>query len=172
MEITRRGHDVNVADISSVGVVPDLELTNRHLVDDELWERLVNRIVEDEGIERHLAERIMDQALAFLSLVKYEPEGKFSPSELVDIGWHTFILYTKPYSDFCVGLTGHFIHHNPSDVPGVDYTGGGGSDATVVALKRHGIVVDEPLWAHFHEGDCTSSDGGGDQGCRCGPCNY
>ncbi len=161
---------MNAVDISAVEAVPGLVLTNKHLIDDELWERLVNRIVTDEGIERHFAERIMDQALAFLSLVKYEPNGKFNPSELVDIGWHTFILYTKPYNDFCRELTGHFIHHNPTDVPGVDYSDNGGPTATVDALKRHGITVDEPLWAHFHAGDCSNCNGG--QGCQCGSCNY
>lgn len=45
-----------------------------------------------------------------------------------------------------------------------------GSSATAEAMKAAGISVDDPLWAHMHAGDCTAGDG--DQGCRCGPCNY
>lgn len=161
---------MTVVDLSAVQVEPGIELTHKQLIDDALWERLVNRIVEDEGIERHFAERIMDQALGFLALVKYEPEGHFNPSELVDIGWHTFILYTKPYADFCRSYVGHFIHHNPTDDPTADYSDNGGPMATTDAMMRHGLKVDEALWAHFHEGDCSNCNGG--QGCQCGPCNY
>ena len=163
---------MSTVDVSSVLEAPGLELTNKCLVDDVTWDRLVNRIVEDEKIERHLAERIMDQALGFLALVKYEPEGHYGPSALVDIGWHTFILYTKPYAAFCEEFVGHFIHHDPTDVPGVDYSAGTKPSDTVAAMKRHGLFVDEALWAHFHAGDCTASDGDGDQSCQSGPCNY
>jgi hypothetical protein len=41
-------------------------VSGRSLVSDALFERLVARIVADEHVERQMAERIMDQALAFL----------------------------------------------------------------------------------------------------------
>lgn len=138
------------------------ELTHKHLVDDQLWDRLVNRIAKDESMERHLAERAMDQALAFLTLCARAPKVGYSPSPLVDIGWHTFILYTKEYASFCEQVAGRFIHHEPSDVPGVDY-GTGNIAKTVTALRTHGIVVDEPLWANTGH-DC----GGGACGTNCG----
>lgn len=146
-------------------------LANKHLIDDQLWNRLVGRIVKDESLERPLAERILDQALAFLTLCAREPQGKYSPSPLVDIGWHTFILYTKAYAAFCQKM-GEFIHHEPSDVPGVDY-GTSNIARTVAALKAHGIAVDEPLWANtghdcssYCSGDsCAGGGGDGDSGC-------
>ncbi|MDN3263313.1 hypothetical protein QWJ26_26585 [Streptomyces sp. CSDS2] len=142
------------------------ELANKHLIAPELWDRLVNRIVKDESMECSLAERIMDQALAFLTLCAREPKGKYSPSPLVDIGWHTFILYTRSYQEFGKKMGG-FIHHEPSDVPGVDY-GTGNIARTVAALKAQGITVDEPLWVntnHLCSGDCSGGDGdGGDSG--------
>jgi hypothetical protein len=145
-------------------------LANRHLIDDQLWDRMVNRIVKDESVELSLAERIMDQALAFLTLCALEPQGRYGPSPLVDIGWHTFILYTRQYAEFCEKMGG-FIHHNPSDVPGVDY-GSGNIARTVAALKHAGIAIDEPLWAntgHDCSNDYCSGDsctnGSGDSGC-------
>jgi hypothetical protein len=140
-----------------------VHLAYKGFVDQQLWERLVKRIIKDEDVRPPLAGRIMNQALAFLLLCAREPDGKFSPSPLVDIGWHTFILYTKPYADFCDQVSSRFIHHAPSDVDGVEY----GTDniaRTVAALKTHGFVVDEPLWANTgqsctEEGDCTSGDG-------------
>ena len=150
---------MTAVDVSSVLEAPEIELLNKNLIDEVTWERLVSRIVEDEGLNRPLAERVMDQTLGFLSLVKFEPDGHYSPSALVDIGWHTFILYTKSYAAFCRDFVGHFIHHDPTDMPGVDYSSGSTS-------------VDDALWAHFHANDCTESDGDGDQGCKGGSCNY
>ncbi|HEX6461854.1 MAG TPA: hypothetical protein VFZ58_01110 [Candidatus Saccharimonadales bacterium] len=149
-----------------------IELVNKSLVSDQLWTRLVNRIVKDENVDMALAERIMDQALAFLRLCSAEPEGCYSPSPLVDIGWHTFILYTREYAAFCRGLGSQFIHHAPSDEDGVDY-GTGNITRTVAALKQHGIGVDEPLWANtghncsnYCSGDsCSGGGGDGDSGC-------
>lgn len=151
-----------------------VKLANKGLVSDQLWGRLTRRIVKDEGVDLPLAERIMDQALAFLRLCAQKTSGEtFSPSPLVDIGWHTFILYTKPYAAFCEELAGRFIHHDPSDEDGVDY-GTGNIARTVAALRRHGIVVDEPLWANtghdcssYCSGDsCSGGGGDGDSGCQ------
>lgn len=43
------------------------------------------------------------------------PAVGFSPSKMVDIGWHTFLLYTEAYADFCRKIAGRFIHHYPRD---------------------------------------------------------
>lgn len=161
-------------------------LAHRRLVGRQLWNRLVNRIVEDESMDRSTAERIMDQALGFLLLGVKDPDGHYSPSPLVDVGWHTFILYTRPYAKWCKKyLRQHFrqelrglrhlrnwrpsnlrrlwrlyrrtfIHHSPSDVPGVNY-GTGGVARTVAALKRHGMAVDDMLWTNTHR--CSNQDG-------------
>lgn len=29
--------------------------------------------------------------------------------------WHTFIIFTKMYSDFCINCFGRFIHHSPNE---------------------------------------------------------
>jgi hypothetical protein len=166
-------------------------LTNRHLVDEELWQRLVNRIVKDERMELALAERIMDQALGFLLLcalyrkrsrirrfldwvlafVRWRPQRAqpgYSPSELVDIGWHTFILYTREYAAFCQRVAGRFIHHLPADEPATAFSIRSTPDAgnvdylrrTVAAMRAWGITVDEPLWLGIHASGCGGNGGG------------
>lgn len=45
------------------------------------------------------------------------PDETFSPSPLVDIGWHIFILHTREYTEFCDGLAGHYIHHTRTTTP-------------------------------------------------------
>ena len=142
------------------------QLAYKCLVSDQLWERLVGRIVKDEGMERDLAERTMNEALGFLQLCAKKPSGQFSPSATVDIGWHTFILYTKEYAAFCQRIAGHFLHHNPTDEPETDYTGANDSTATMQAMLTYG-PVDEMLWAHA--ANCNDSGCHGsscNQGCR------
>ena len=156
-------------DISTLDAPESLEFAHKDMIEEALWERLVNRIMKDEEVPRELAERIMDQALGFLMLCKLDPNGRYSPSPLVDIGWHTFILYTRPYAAFCRNLVGHFIHHEPTDEPEI-VSSSGGPYRTVEALKAHGLAVDEALWACFCATDCSNCNGG--QGCQCGSCNY
>lgn len=133
-------------------------LANKSLISDQLWARLTKRIVKDEGIELALAERIMDQALGFLLLCGQDTGSKsYSPSEQVDIGWHTFILYTREYQQFCQKIAGRFIHHSPSDEEGVEYATGNAA-RTAEAMKRHGITVDEELWESQRD-DCDSCKG-------------
>lgn len=135
------------------------QLANKHLVDGQLWTRLVNRIAKDESMELSLAERIMDQALAFLTICAADKGSGYSPSPLVDIGWHTFILYTKAYADFCQGVAGRFIHHEPSDALGVECRKGD-TARTLGAMKAYGLVIDKSLWAdvsHCEAGCCSPS---------------
>jgi hypothetical protein len=138
------------------------ELTYRGLISEQLWERLVNRIAKDENMERALAERVMNEALGFLQLCAVEPEGKYSPSVTVDIGWHTFILYTQEYAAFSKRVAGRFLHHEPTDVPGVDYASANDGAKTIHAMRVYG-PVDDMLWAV--PADCN------DSGCHGSSCN-
>ena len=40
---------------------------------------------------------------------------KLTPSLIVDLGWHEFILFTKTYEKFCSKELGKFIHHTPDE---------------------------------------------------------
>ncbi|MGW2851495.1 glycine-rich domain-containing protein [Streptomyces sp. NPDC001215] len=117
----------------------------QQLITPELYNRLVGRIVRDEEVERGLAERIMDSALGFLYLSATNPGRRLSPSPLVDIGWHTFILYTRGYREFCQRVAGRFIDHEPNDVPDAPQKPGG-IKRTIAAFKAFGLPIDEMLW--------------------------
>ena len=143
----------------------EFDLAYKGLIDDVLWGRLTDRIVKDHGMDRSLAERVMNEALGFLKLCATMPVednyelGGFRPSELVDVGWHTFLLYTREYASFCQRIAGHFIHHNPSDIPGVDYPTIGNTNRTIDAMRVHG-PVDEELWAVSRD-NCSDHCGAG-----------
>ncbi|MDN3581264.1 hypothetical protein [Mucilaginibacter flavus] len=38
------------------------------------------------------------------------------PTVEVDEAWHTFILHTRQYHDYCMVTFGRFIHHNPHPI--------------------------------------------------------
>ncbi|MFC8314189.1 glycine-rich domain-containing protein [Gordonia sp. NPDC057258] len=122
-----------------------------------LWNRLVARIEKDheflyrvgrhtpEEVRVEFAGRILHEAIGFLTLIAKNPGVGFSPSPLVDIGWHNFILYTNEYASWCQATAGRFIHHSPFDEEGVDY-GSGHSVRTVDVLRASGWRVDDMLW--------------------------
>lgn len=140
-------------------------LANKSLVGDVLWSRLVNRVMKDHEfqdiyghesveVQSDIAESIMDQTVSFLQVVATGTDGPYSPSEQVDIGWHTFIVYTREYGEFCQQIAGRMIHHAPSDVPGVTYVKGN-SARTVAVMQERGMFVDAALWPNTAE--CSDS---------------
>lgn len=37
------------------------------------------------------------------------------PSQVVDVAWHEFILFTRSYKEFCDRGLGRFLHHTPTE---------------------------------------------------------
>lgn len=37
------------------------------------------------------------------------------PSQVVDVAWHEFILFTRSYNEFCTRALGRFLHHTPTE---------------------------------------------------------
>jgi len=50
----------------------------------------------------------------FLVLSVINSSTKYVMSGPMDELWHSFILFTKKYHDFCYLVAGHYIHHAPS----------------------------------------------------------
>ncbi|MBO2465539.1 glycine-rich domain-containing protein [Actinomadura violacea] len=129
----------------------------RDLVPADLFGRLAARISRDHAVEAPMAERIMSQALAFLAACARHRGAGLTPSSQVDIGWHTFLLYTAEYTQFCARVAGGFIHHRPDD----DELGAMSSPAdradritaTLTAIQAAGMPVDTELWDPARGGD-------------------
>lgn len=146
-------------------------IAGRSLVSESLFRRLAARIVAEEAVERSLAERIMDQALAFLKACAENPGSPLAPSKLVDIGWHTFILYTREYAAFCDLYAGRFIHHVPTDNEPVSGVAPRDSlSRTTVAIREAGCLVDRELWLTGNAAKCNTDKCHGCQsGCHDDP---
>jgi hypothetical protein len=139
----------------------------RDLVDHDLFQTLTDRVAAEHGHETALAERIVDQALAFLA-VSATTDEPLSPSPLVDHGWHEFILHTVDYARFCEQIAGRFLHHVPTDPDDPNATGEAAHDTltrTVDAIAAAGFYVDGDLWPTSHHVECSQCH----QGCTSSP---
>jgi hypothetical protein len=76
----------------------------------------------------------------------------------IDWMWHTFLLFTRDYADFCAHHFGFFIHH----VPGEDKDEAPADEADVrAALERqyafvYDVLGEETLTAWY--GDCRYAE--------------
>ncbi|MFO0862779.1 MAG: hypothetical protein U0516_03585 [Candidatus Saccharibacteria bacterium] len=129
----------------------------------ELGDRIIARMCKEHQLPRETAEAILRETLVFLNMVGTNPACPSTPSALVDIGWHTFILYTREYAAYCNAVCGEFIHHCPTDTPELEAVAVS-SEATVEFMAANGIVYDPQLWgtALF----CDVRGGGGNDGCK------
>ena len=137
-----------------------VELTvGRSLIPLTLFDRLVRRIVTDDDLPADLAERIIDQTLAFLGACAREHDEPLAPSELVDIGWHAFVLHTKDYTAFCERVAGRYLHHTPTE-EGDPAAAIATLARTVAAIEAAGFIVDPDLWPRNAVSDCTGCHNG------------
>lgn len=83
------------------------------------------------------------------------PRDQVAPSQLVDLLWHGFIVYTESYQDFCESHAGGFIHHAPAGPHS------SGDDALAAQMREHldefFYDVDEAIWSG-RIGDCWPND--------------
>lgn len=72
---------------------------------------LIEKFAKDHGYTHEDARSLFEDVKKFLllgSLVEASP----APSLPIDQMWHSFILFTKDYAEFC-SKVGGFIHHRP-----------------------------------------------------------
>ncbi|QIQ03901.1 glycine-rich domain-containing protein [Streptomyces liangshanensis] len=117
--------------------------TGRTAAGEELFESLTHFVVAHNGRTPERAERIADQAVAFV-VTASTATVPMVPSDEVDLGLHALILHTKEYAELCVRHAGRFLHHNPAP-------GGGARDpervaASALAMKAAGFMVFDDLW--------------------------
>ncbi|MEU6014458.1 hypothetical protein ABZ826_10490 [Streptomyces sp. NPDC047515] len=133
------------------------------LVDPEVMERLAARIAKDHP-EHNIAtaRRIVAQTAAFLATGAQRPGLELSPSKLVDVGWHTWILHTVDYAAFCEQVAGRFIHHAPTaEGEGAEGSAEAERQRTLEAVSGAGFRIDPDLWpVAAIMGDCSQCHAG------------
>ncbi|MEU2801452.1 hypothetical protein [Streptomyces sp. NPDC007117] len=132
------------------------------LVTPEVMERLAARITKDHpDTDLPTARRIIGQAAAFLAASAALPGAELSPSKAVDVGWHTFILHTVDYAEFCDRVAGRFIHHVPTEDDQTGEDSGAARQRTLDAITAAGYRIDHELWPDATKmGDCSQCHAG------------
>ncbi|WP_431895941.1 glycine-rich domain-containing protein [Nonomuraea sp. bgisy101] len=120
----------------------------------QLFDRLVARVLaEHPDFDDAYARRVMRQALAFLMACAFNPGARLAPSPQVDVGWHTFILFTRDYARFCAQVAGRVIHHIPEDEPATGAAAVDRIGVTITAMRAANLPVDVELW--LHKAECS-----------------
>ena len=78
--------------------------------------------IENEILKKypHLNEHQVKSVLSGLRTYFYlcnDSNKRFisMPSQVVDVAWHEFILFTREYESFCNRALGRFLHHTPAE---------------------------------------------------------
>lgn len=78
-------------------------------------ERIIDRYARDYDVTRGTAERHARELRRFLVLCAMNPDRRYGMRGNVDDIWHTFLIYSRDYADFCEKVAGTFIHHVPEE---------------------------------------------------------
>jgi hypothetical protein len=84
---------------------------------------VVRRYAKEQGVSLVEAEKVFRETLKWLYLcyrsIIASPDGIGCPMTpeiaQLDEMWHTFVLFTRDYADFCEGSFGFFLHHVPNE---------------------------------------------------------
>jgi hypothetical protein len=71
------------------------------------------RYGKEQELPNEVVDEHFDELLKYLCLCAVSGQG-YGMRGPVDECWHTFIIFTKEYADFCDKVLGRFIHHAPN----------------------------------------------------------
>lgn len=116
-------------------------------------DRVVQRYAIDHGVSIGVAEKRFVGLLEFLAICAIMPGAKVTSAE-IDTMWHTFLLFTRDYKEFCECYLGRFINHEPFERPNPSaYL------STRAFAERVLGPLDLELWPLEAKGDCSSGCG-------------
>ena len=125
---------------------------------------IVDRYCRDQGVGREDGEACFAALKQFLVVCALAREPR-APSHAIDEMWHTALLFTRTYRDFCVRSFGRFIHHQPLSSP-VDVSVYARTRAEAAKLFE---TLDDRYWVTLPENDCGGCKG--DEVADCGGCS-
>jgi hypothetical protein len=77
---------------------------------------VIDTAVEHYGLDRAAAESTLDGLLQWFSVIPFARRGQpVQMVESIDKLWHSFILHTKLYREFCDRFFGRYLDHDPLD---------------------------------------------------------
>lgn len=128
-------------------------------------DHVVARYADDEDISVDVATEHERELKRFLALCAANGGKRYGMRGPIDHLWHTFIMFTKDYADFCDSVAGRFIHHVPEPKGQAATPASRSSYEAFLAdyEKMFGEPAPTHLWPRFAENS--------DEGANCGGCN-
>ena len=122
------------------------------------------RVEEKLIMEGKLAPHVMEEAITefrkYLVLIALGHNRVGMCSKEVDEVWHTFILFTKDYTVFCLEVFGFFLHHEPALLSQPL-----GSEPRQRFLEAYNLEFGTPPKIWITNADCSPNTGGGGNEC-------
>lgn len=81
---------------------------------------VIRRYAKEQQVSREEAEEVFRETLKWLYLCAAGIREDFGCAMTPDIAkldemWHTFLMFTQDYAEFCDRYFGFFVHHHPTD---------------------------------------------------------
>jgi hypothetical protein len=116
-------------------------------------DRLLERFVADHGGTLEDAAERFESLKQFMTVCAIKPGIKVASDE-IDQMWHTFLLFTIQYRDFCENWLGFFVEHEPFEEARPEYY----AITRDFAEELFG-ELDPRYWPAEGKADCTSGCG-------------
>lgn len=101
---------------------------------------VVARYMKDEGLTEEIAREHERELKRFLALCAMNPSAHYGMRGPIDEIWHTFIMFTREYAQFCEHVSGRFIHHVPETGKGESRS----ADGYLLFLNDYQKVFGQP----------------------------
>ncbi len=115
--------------------------------------RVIERHLQDYQISRETATRRFDGLKQFMLVAAIMPGQKVTSPD-IDAMWHTFLLFTRDYRQFCSDYLGRFIEHEPFETAAPWAYEKTRERATALLGP-----LDKELWPIQAKADCSSGCG-------------
>lgn len=112
--------------------------------------RVIERHARDCEVSQQTAARRFDGLKQFLVVAAMTP-GRKVTSPSIDAMWHSFLLFTKDYRQFCTEYLGRFVEHEPFE-NAAPWAYGHTRDRAAALFGS----LDPELWPLEAKADCTS----------------
>ena len=92
---------------------------------------VLQRYMRDRSLPRQVAQEHEAEFCRFIAIHAAFPMHRFGMRGPVDGYWHTFLLFTQSYQQFCQQVVQKFVHHTPAQ---------GGSERTE-EIQRYSLFL-------------------------------
>jgi hypothetical protein len=113
------------AETRPLGIRPEVSLTEDQLralrtLEEYDLTPVRNRLMNDGGMPPGWVDEALLEFRRFLGLQVIAPSPRIMFSRHIDHVWHTCLLFSRLYADYCQQTFGFFFHHDPTTGPRPD----------------------------------------------------